>query len=81
MGKVLKIDGQDAAGQPMAGQSVRVTGCDTGTTAASGRVMFLLGDEAKTTITIGTSVAWSGSADELKAPEVFASNGSGFTRK
>ena len=77
---ILRVKLTSAAGQPLSGQSVKVSGCDVLQTNTEGMVQFLLAGEPALEIEINGSVDWSGSPSELSRDEVFTQTTSGFVR-
>lgn len=77
---ILKIMLKDATGQPMSGQSVKATGCDTLQTNALGMTQFLLGGDASVAIDINGAQVWTGNAELLAREEVFTKTAAGFVR-
>lgn len=77
---ILRIKLVSTAGQPMSGQSVKVSGCDTLQTNAEGMAQFLLGGDVDLEIEINTAVVWAGSQAQLSRDEVFTATASGFVR-
>ena len=80
MVKVIKIQVQNAAGQPMAGQAVDLTGSGERSTNPDGNVQFLSEELSNAVIKIGGAKAWSGSISDLKAQEIFKQVGADFVR-
>ena len=78
--KVVKIHVLNAAGQPMAGQSVSLTGCGGLVTGPDGTVQFLADDVPDAVIQIAGAKVWAGSTEELKPNENFKQAGAGFAR-
>lgn len=81
---IVRIQLQDANGQPLQGVSVEVTGCgsEPAMSGADGLTQFLTDDDIPTvTITIGGTAAWTGPSAELRKSEVFQQSASGFARK
>lgn len=79
--KVVRIQVQNASGQPLQGLSVSLAGCgDALTTNADGNVQFLPDGSSGTIIEIGGAKAWSGSTADLKSSEVFKQSGASFVR-
>ena len=77
---LLKIKLMDAAGQPMSGQSVKTSGCDTLQTNALGMTQFLLSGDASVAIEINGAQVWTGNAELLLREEVFTQTAKGFVR-
>lgn len=77
---ILRVKLISAAGQPMPGQSVKVTGCEALQTNTEGSVQFLLGADPAVEIEINGLVSWAGSPSELSRDEVFTQTVSGFVR-
>lgn len=77
---ILKIKATDAAGQPIAGQAVKVTGCGELQTGAGGVAQFLVEDDALLEIEINGVLSWAGSASTLGREEVFNKTATGFVR-
>jgi|GEM_PF-4742708 len=80
MVKVIKIQVQNAAGQPMAGQAVDLTGSGERVSTFEGNVQFLSDEIANAVIKIGGAKAWSGSTADLKPQEIFKQVGADFVR-
>ena len=77
---IVKIYLVDAAGQPLADQTVKVTGCGALETNTEGRTQFLLEANASVDIEINGAKAWSGNSDQLTRDEKFQQSPSGFVR-
>lgn len=77
---ILRIKLVSADGQPMSGQSVKVSDCDTLQTNAEGMAQFLLGAGVDLDIEVNAAVIWTGSRAQLSRDEVFTATASGFER-
>lgn len=77
---ILKIRLTNATGQPLPGQSVKASGCETLQTSALGMVQFLLGGDASVSIDINGAQVWTGNAELLSREEVFTQTAAGFVR-
>jgi hypothetical protein len=77
---ILKIEVVDAAGAPLEGQAVKVSGSDTLKTNTDGMTQFLIDSGVSLAIEINGVTAWSGDAGQLAKAEVFKVAGTGFVR-
>ena len=77
---ILKIKVVDAAGAPLAGQTVKVSGIDALQTNAQGMTQFLITDVAEFDIAIGGASCWAGNSAQLAREEVFEHSADGFKR-
>ena len=77
---ILKIRLTNATGQPLPGQSVKASGCETLQTNALGMVQFLLGSDANLAIDINGAQVWTGNTELLSREEVFTQTAAGFVR-
>ena len=77
---ILKIKVSDAAGAALAGQAVKVTGCDVLQTDAGGMALFLIGSDAPLDIEINNKSCWAGDSAQLAREEEFKAQGASFKR-
>jgi hypothetical protein len=77
---ILRVKLVSAAGQPVSGQAVKVSGCDLLQTNAEGMAQFLLDGDADLEIEINGAMTWAGSPSGLSRDEVFTQTASGFVR-
>ena len=77
---MLKIKVVDAAGAPLAGQTVKVTGAGALQSSAEGIAQFLTESGEALNIDINGASVWSGNSAELARDEVFKANGASFAR-
>ena len=77
---MLKIKIVDAAGAPLADQTVKVTGAGALQSSAEGMVQFLTESDAALDIDINGASVWSGNSTELVRDEVFKAEGASFAR-
>ena len=77
---MLKIKVVDAAGSPLAGQTVKVTGAGALQSSAEGIAQFLTESGEALNIDINGASVWSGNSAELARDEVFKANGASFAR-
>lgn len=77
---ILKIKLMDATGQPMSGQSVKASGCETLQTNALGMAQFLHDGPASLAIEINGAQVWTGNTELLAREEVFTQTATGFVR-
>ena len=80
MVKIIKIQVQNTAGQPMAGQAVDLTGSGERATNPDGNVQFLSENLPNAVIKIGGVKVWTGSTADLKPQEIFKQAGAEFVR-
>ena len=77
---ILKIKVVDAAGAPLAGQTVKVSGAGTLQSSAEGMAQFLTDSDAALDIEINGASVWTGNSAELARDEVFKAEGATFAR-
>ena len=77
---MLKVKAVDAAGSPLAGQTVKVTGAGALQSSADGMAQFLTESDAALDIDINGTTVWSGNSAELTRDEVFKADGASFAR-
>ena len=77
---MLKIKIVDAAGGPLAGQTVKVSGAGALQTSAEGMTQFLTESDAALDIDINGTTVWSGNSAELARDELFKAEGASFAR-
>lgn len=77
---MLKIKVVDAAGSPLAGQTVKVTGAGALQSSADGMAQFLAESDTALDIDINGASVWSGNSAELARDEVFKAEGASFAR-
>ena len=77
---MLKVKVVDAAGSPLAGQTVKVTGAGALHSSADGMAQFLTESYAPLDIDINGTTVWSGNSAELARDEVFKADGASFAR-
>ena len=77
---MLKVKVVDAAGSPLAGQTVKVTGAGALQSSADGMAQFLTESDAALDIDINGTTVWSGNSAELTKNEVFKADGASFAR-
>ena len=78
---VIKIKVCDSSGSAMAGQRVKVSGCEELLSNVDGVTQFLLIDDTNVTIAIKGETVWSGETSGLKREETFSKSGETFTRR
>ena len=77
---MLKIKVVDAAGAPLLGQTVKVTGAGALQSSAEGMAQFLTEIDAAIDIEINGASVWSGNSAELARDELFKAEGASFAR-
>ena len=77
---MLKIKVVDAAGAPLVGQTVKVTGAGALQSSAEGMAQFLTESDATLDIEINGASVWSGNSAELARDEMFKADGASFAR-
>ena len=77
---ILRIKLTGAAGQALAGQTVKVSGAGSLQTNDLGIAQFLLEGGVPLEIDINDAVAWSGSSADLAREEHFQQGAGGFVR-
>ena len=77
---MLKVKVVDAAGSPLAGQTVKVTGAGALQSSANGMAQFLTESDAPLDIDINGTTVWSGNSAELTRDEMFKADGASFAR-
>ena len=77
---MLKVKVVDAAGSPLAGQIVKVTGAGALQSSADGMAQFLTESDAALDIDINCTTVWSGNSAELTRDEVFKADRASFAR-
>ena len=77
---MLKIKVVDAAGAPLAGQTVKVTGAGALQSSAEGMTQFLTESDSALDIEINGASVWSGNSAELARDELFKAEGASFAR-
>ena len=77
---MLKVKVVDAAGSPLAGQTLKVTGSGALQSSADGMAQFLTESDAPLDIDINGTTVWSGNSAELTKDEVFKADGASFAR-
>ena len=77
---MLKIKVVDAAGAPLLGQTVKVTGAGALQTNAEGMTQFLIDNDVPIDIEINGKSCWAGSSTQLSREEQFKAAGASFAR-
>lgn len=77
---VIKVKLCDSAGAPLAGQPVKISGCEELMSNAQGMTQFLLAGDGNVDVLIKGVAAWSGPIADLPKEVTFKQSGAGFAK-